>query len=134
MRPRDFLWHCAGMCWWERMKREEYSLRRFFCFICIYTSSNFLSIFIFFAFIIFILFPVIYTLFLFLLFAFYYLYFPLFYIYLGTLNQLMALRPEKGASAVNNRMTEAIKDKYGVKRWVFIYYFWFIAYDSFIIY
>lgn len=54
--------------------------------------------------------------FLFLLFAFYYLYFPLFYIYLGTLNQLMALRPEKGASAVNNRMTEAIKDKYGVKR------------------
>ena len=78
--------------WWERRKREEYSLRRFFCFICIYTSSNFLSIFIFFAFIIFILFPVIYTLFLFLLFAFYYLYFPLFYIYLGTLNQLMALR------------------------------------------
>ena len=37
---------------------------------------------------------------------------------LGTVQQLMALRPEKGASAVNNRMTEAIKDKYGVKRYV----------------
>ena len=36
----------------------------------------------------------------------------------GTVQQLMALRPEKGASAVNNRMTEAIKDKYGVKRYV----------------
>ena len=37
---------------------------------------------------------------------------------LGTVQQLMALRPEKGTSAVNNRMTEAIKDKYGVKRYV----------------
>jgi hypothetical protein len=37
---------------------------------------------------------------------------------LGTLHQQMALRPEKGSSAVNNRMTDAIKDKYGVKRCV----------------
>ena len=37
------------------------------------------------------------------------------------MHQLMALRPEKGASAVNNRMTDAIKDKYGVKRYVLLY-------------
>ena len=30
----------------------------------------------------------------------------------------MALRPEKGKSAVNSRMTDVIKDKYGVKRYV----------------
>jgi hypothetical protein len=36
------------------------------------------------------------------------------------MHQLMALRPEKGASAVNNRMTDAIKDKYGVKRYVLL--------------